>query len=393
MARQYRINGNRCSRNTNTLPRECAGSPLGTTALDEQKTKETAVRRILCPYATAGVVLAGAGLIGVVPAAAPLPDIQVRNVALASDTDPLGPWQEVFNTASQNATTLLNNYFSAPSVALQQVVANQAGFAQQLLDDPTSISNVMVQLQDNLAAAWTGYGLQNASDDTRNTVLDHTLECSGCLASGHAVLFGEIPGYIPADEQAAAIPIINFLASPASGIIMGELGPLISPWVALFNSIGDGDNANEILANMTGAFFNGATLNLDSLIPLIEQANLFPPGMNLANLDIGFGGLLSPGSVGLPPGGDAVGGSIFNSIGIEFNGVPSIGTLDAPSEPIGPIGALEGWAQAVAELLGWSGSGSPLADVTLPVVPDGGDAAASVAADLPTWWQDLVAAL
>ncbi|OBY30934.1 outer membrane porin GjpA [Mycolicibacter kumamotonensis] len=351
------------------------------------------MRRILCPYATAGVVLIGAGLIGVTPVAAPLPDVQVRNVALASDTDSLGPWQEVFNTASQNATTLLNNYFSAPSVALQQVVANQAGFAQQLLDDPTSISNVMVQLQDNLAAAWTGYGLQGASDDTRDTVLAHTLECSGCLASGHAVLFGEIPGYIPADEQAAALPIINFLASPASGIIMGELGPLISPWVALFNSLGDGDNANQVLANMVGAFFNGATLNLDSLIPTINGAGLFPPGMSMVNLDIGFGGLLSPGSVGLPAGGDSVGGSIFNSVGIDFTGVPSVGNLDAPSEPVGPIGALEGWAQAIADLLGWSGSGSPLADVTLPVIPDDGGAAASLAADVPTWWQDLVAAL
>jgi hypothetical protein len=109
-------------------------------------------------------------------------------------------------------------------------------------------------------------------------------------------------------------------------------------------------------------------------------------------------------------GDGGVGGSIFNSVGIDFTGVPSVTTLDAPSQAIGPIGALEGWGQTIADLLGWSGSGSPLADVTLPIIPtdlldggtsaasaaadflDGGTSAATVAADLSTLWQDLLAA-
>ena len=80
---------------------------------------------------------------------------------------------------------------------------------------------------------------------------------------------------------------------------MGELGPDHRPLVALGNSISAGDDFNKTLANMVGAFFNGADLNLDSLIPAIEQAGILPAGMNIENLDIAFGGLLSPGEVAI----------------------------------------------------------------------------------------------
>lgn len=317
----------------------------------------------------------------------------VREVTLTSDdtglSGLLAPWIDQFNTASANATTLTNNFFEAPAIGLQQMIANLSNDLQQIFDDPSNISGVNSEIQSNLGAVLAGYGLQNADSATRATVLNNTLDFFG-LADGHKTLFGEIPGYIPADEQAAAIPIINFLGSPASGILMGELGPAIAPWVALMNSINDGDDGNTTLANMVGAFFNGATLNLDSLLPSINGLGLFPPGMAMANLDIAFGGLLSTGGVG--SGSAGVGGSLFNSVGIDFTGVPSIGTLDAPSQAIGPIGAWESWAQTIADLLGWSGTGSPLATVDFPVIPADDGGAGTAAADLSSWLQDLLAA-
>jgi hypothetical protein len=368
-----------------------------------------AVQQALRPYATVGVaIVAAASLVAVTPLASPLPNVQTRDVMLV-DTD-LTPWIDQFNTASTDATTLLNNFYDAPYIGLQQAIANESGFLQAFFESPTSstVTDVMSQMQDNLAAVLTGYGLQDATVSTTKTVLDHTLDAFGF--SGHSTLFGEIPGYLPASDAAEITPIINFLGSPASGIIMGDLGPFISPLVALSNSIGAGDDLNTTLADMYGAFFNGADLSLNSLLPAINGLDLFPPGMEMTNLDIGFGGLLSTGSVGTAALGDGgVGGSIFNSVGLYFSGVPVIGTLNAPSQAIGPIGALEGWAQTIASLLGWDGSGSPLADVTLPVIPtdvfDGSTipaaaaadildpgAAGSVAADLSTLWQDLVTA-
>ena len=350
-------------------------------------------------FATAGAVLLGAGFVvftppsvGHVPGFATQRDITLT----AGDTLPdlLAPWIDQFNTASANTTALTNAFFDAPGVAWQQMVANMSGYLQDFFNDPTSntVTSISAQMQDNLAAVLTGFGLQNADAATTATVLEHTLSGEvGLLGSGHGLLFGEVPGYLPASDAAEVTPIINFLASPASGILMGMLGPEIAPWVALSNSITDGDDFNTTLANMVGAYFNGATLNLDSLLPTINNLDLFPAGMAMTNLDIGFGGLLSPGGVGADA--DGVGGSIFNSVGIDFTGVPYLGTLDVPSQAVGPLGAWEGWAQTVASLLGWDGSGSPLSGVTLPTIPsvffdDGGSSA--MATDMSGWLQDLL---
>ena len=155
---------------------------------------------------------------------------------------------------------------------------------------------------------------------------------------------------------------------------------------------GNGGGVETTLADVTGAFFNGADLNLDSLIPSIEQLGILPAGMNIENLDFAFGGLLTPGDTAA-----GVGGSIFNSLGIDLTGVPAIGTLEATSQPVGPLGAMEGWDQTIAALLGWDGSGSPLADVTLPTIPadflDGSTIPAAAAADLSSLVQEVVTAL
>jgi len=354
------------------------------------------VQQTLRPFATAGVALVGASLIAIAPMAAPGPDIQMLDVALTSgDTDLLTPWEDVFNTASANATTLTNNFSSAPFVDLQQLIANDSGYLQDFFNAPTSstVSEISGQMQANLAAVLTGLPLQDATSETTKTVTQFTLQGSGL--EGHAVLFSEIASFLPASEAGTLTPIIDFLGSPDSGIIMGDLGPLISPLIALSDSISAGDDLNETLANTVGAFFNGADLNLDSLIPAAEASGYLPAGMNIENLDIAFGGLLSTGGVGADS--DGVGGSIFNSLGIDLTGVPVLGTIDAPSEAVGPIGAWEGMSQAIASLLGWDGSGSPLTDVTFPVIPtdflDGSTIPAAAAADLSSLVQDVVSAL
>lgn len=328
----------------------------------------------------------------------------LREVTLATDSsslpDFLTPWIDQYNIASQNATQLLNTFYDAPGIGLQQLVANMSGYLQDFFNDPTSstITTVSQEMQANLAAVLSGFTLQNATSETTNTVTQHTIDglvVGGGLAGGHAFLFNNIPAYSPPDQQAVISEVFNFLASPDSGLIMGALGPEISPWVALFNSVSAGDDWNTTLANMVGAYFNGADLNLDSLNPLINGSGFLPAGMEVKSLDLAFGGLLTPGSVGGSYGGGvggSVGGSILNSLGIFVSGVPALNYRDIPSQAVGPLGAFEGWAQAIGSLLGWDGSGSPLAGVTLPTIPtdffDGGTAAA----DASTWLQDLFAA-
>ncbi|ORW91378.1 outer membrane porin GjpA [Mycolicibacter terrae] len=362
------------------------------------------VQQTLRPYVTAGIAIVGSGLIAATPVATPLTSVpSVRDVALtAGDTLPelLAPWTAVFNEASENATVLTQNFFIAPWVGLQQMLANQSEFWQTILDDPSKIPDVMQQMQHNLDAVLTGYTLQNASgsfglsglEGTIGQVGVHTLNGTdiGNGVFGHDLLFGLLPTFLPPDQAEIATPIVNFLASPLSAIIIGQLGPSIAPWVAMMNSIQDGDGLNQIMASWMDGYLNGATLNLDFLLPLIAQTGLLPEGTEITHLDFALGGLLTPGTVAIGPyqvdlpGGDtidvpAVGGSIFNSLGITLTasllpGVP----ISIESHAVGPIAAMEAWSQTVGALLGsgWDGKGPvnvgpPWPGIDFPTIPDG----------------------
>jgi hypothetical protein len=177
-------------------------------------------------------------------------------------------------------------------------------------------------------------------------------------------------------DPATVTAVLDVLASPASGLLMGAVGPVISPGVALLNSalaIGTALQASDpsaalsdllnVPANVVGSFFNGADLNLDALVPLIAQSGLLPAGTTIDALDVAFGGLLSVGSVsqgtytqnGTITPITTPGGSILNSIGLTV----SLGalTLPIPSHAVGTLGALESISQTVGVLLGdhWDG--------------------------------------
>ncbi|MFL0178684.1 MULTISPECIES: outer membrane porin GjpA [unclassified Mycobacterium] len=344
---------------------------------------------ILRPYATAGVVIAGSGLIAATPVVAPAPAIaSATEVALTAGLS--DPWQDVLNEASSNASTLLNNYMLAPGVAWQQLFANSMDYIQQFLDDPsaTTLAEINTAIQGHLAAVRGGWAVQDMLATDKGLVTQHTLDGAGL--TGHAFLYNQLPSFLPPDvDSDAVIPIVDFLTSPLSAIIIGSLGPGISPWVAMLNSINDGDSLNEIIANMWGGFLNGATLDLDSLLPAINDAGFLPIGMSLDHLEFAFGGLLTPGSVSVGPyqvlgtGGaveaevPAVGGSIFNGIGIQMVGVPLLNQIAMDGQGIGPIAAWQAWGQIVGSLLGsgWSGKGAvvvtpPMVGVELPVLPD-----------------------
>lgn len=355
------------------------------------------------PYATAGVALVGASLIAVTPVPAP-PSAALN--AQSSSVQLTSAWQDIVNATSANLTSMLNNWYLAPGVGMQQFWANQMDHWDQLLNDPAGSANwVNEQVQLHLNAVISGWAMQDVTAETRTTVLNHTMDTS------HQLMFGQIAGYIPPDvDKDSIMPIIDYLGSPASALLMASVGPMISPWIALLNGITDGDNPFDILANMGGAFFNGATLNLDALLPMINASGYFPAGMNMDHLDFAFAGLLStsPASVTyqvLGPGGEvaaevpSIGGSLFQSVGIEFSGVPVLGTLDLNSAAIGPIAAWQAWGQSVGALLGsgWDGKGlvavtPPLAGAELPIIvtdplDDGGSGAAT---DAFGWLGDLL---
>ncbi|MGV0627037.1 outer membrane porin GjpA [Mycolicibacter minnesotensis] len=371
-----------------------------------------AVQQTLRPYVTAGIAIVGCGLIAATPVAAPSANSPtMRQVALAGLPDLLAPWTPVWNQASENITTILQNYYLAPGVAFQQMMANGSQYLQSILDDPSTIPTVVQQLQHNIDSVLTGYTLQDASAETIATVNFHTLSGSDLnnFALGHDLLFQLLPQFLDADTADAMGPIINYMASPASAMLMGFLGPSLSPWVALMNSIQGGDSFSEIMASPLNGWLNGATLDLSFLIPLIAGSGLLPEGTEITHLDFAVGGLLSTGSVSVGPyqvtdqAGNlvdvpAVGGSMFNSLGISLQtgilpGVP----LEIASHGVGPIAALQAWGQTVGALLGsgWTGKGPvevspPWPGISFPTLPDdlfddggaGSSASTDFAADL-----------
>lgn len=335
------------------------------------------------PWIAAGIALVGAGTIAATPVVTPLPALSVVHtsaVALTADFDPFGAWQDVFDTAKTNATTLSDFFSAAPFVAQQQEIANLIGYAQGLADGSTTFSDVIKDIQDNATNTFNAATFLAGDPGDLNVVSNYTMDLNHGLV--YLALTGQAAdlGFPAPDEPIPSI--VNFLSSPLSGVLIGALSPSISPLVALSNSITDISNAlngstpdvttalqalADIPANMAGAFLNGSTLDLSSLIPLINEANLIPlpEGTSLDSLSIAFGGLLSPGETTSTIAGElnGIGGSILNSLGLDLSGVPLFGELSLAAEGIGPIGAWESLQEIIANSLGWDGTGNPLADL------------------------------
>jgi hypothetical protein len=339
-------------------------------------------------WITAGVAVAG--LIAVAPGVSPvLPDlhhdVQAAAVRLTAGWDPLtgwdpsAAWQTAFNTASKNATTLADNFLLAPGVGLQQAIVNEVGYLNELVNDPSSISTVLSQFLQNAQTVATGLTGVNASAATTTAVHAHT------IGGNLGLLLQFLPGFLPAGTDVAAVTaVMDVLSSPLSGLLIGAVGPVISPGVALLNSalaVGAALQASDpsaalqdlldVPANVVGSFFNGADLNLDVLLPLIAKSGFLPAGTTINELDYAFGGLLSVGSVsqgtytqnGTITPITTPGGSILNNLGLSLTTLltPTTPfTLNIASAPVGPLGALEGISQTVGVLLGdhWDGKGA-----------------------------------
>jgi len=335
------------------------------------------------PHVTAGIALAGAAVIAASPMAPTLPDIHLPNehevqaaaVRLTAGWDPLAAWQNAFNTASTNASTLADNFLLAPGVGLQQAIVNEVGFLKEVINDPSSLGTVLQQIATNAQTVASGLTGVGASAATNKAAQAHSVDAL------HGALLSLLPTMLPAGVDPATVTqVLDVLASPASGLLMGAVGPVISPGVALLNSalaVGAALQASDpsaalsdllnVPANMVNAFFNGADLNLDALVPLIAQSGLLPAGTTINALDVAFGGLLSVGSVsqgtytqnGTITPITTPGGSILNSLGLNVTTVLGTTpvTLNIASHAVGPLGALESISQTIGVLLGdhWDG--------------------------------------
>lgn len=350
----------------------------------------------------AGVAVVTAGMIAASPGFAPVPattaqDMRADSVRLTAGWDPFAPWNAAILGMDANGKKLTDNFLLAPGVGLQQAVANQIGYVKGLADGSTDLTAVAEQITTNAVKVLTALTLQGVDDDVKAATLKRS------LAGLHGVMFDQIPGFLPESippEIAGAV--VNFLGSPLSGVMIGFAGPVISPAIALLNSslaIADALKSQDmetvlhhtvdIPGNMVNAFLNGATLNLDFVVPILKDAGVLPENIDfngipvtIDGMDFAFGGLLTPGVTGgttyevKDEEGEVIntitapGGSMFNALGLDLS---IMGTVPLPikAEAVGPIGALIGLSQTVGVLLGsnwdnpseyapeWDGKGTP----------------------------------
>lgn len=271
----------------------------------------------------AGAALAVTGMLAVSPATPALSGATATPaVQLAASIDPFGPWVDVFNTTVANGSQV----FDAIKDAL-------GGFADTL---------------EGQFAAATFIGVDVATPEGTDLAAQ-TLDWNHLWGLQYLAGMDFGMGIPQIDPVEPAATLLTLLSSPLSGVLMGLIGPLVSPGVELINSIGSivdsiggGDfeaALQELLAapaNVVGAFFNGATLDLDALVPLLNDVLQVPEGNAVLGASFAFGGLFTPGET------DAgnVGGSIYNSLGLDLQmegmGMP----YSAPGEGVGLIAAL-----------------------------------------------------
>ncbi len=287
------------------------------------------------PWNIAGVVFAGAGAIMITPTAPLLlPSVEFRDVQLTSaDIDPITAIQDVFTLAQTNLTSIGDHFLPVPFPTLQQLIADPGSF------DLDKIAN----------AAVTPFLPQSGlpPGDMAPAFLYPSL-----TDNLHLIGYNLLQGMFTSDMDKE---LLAFSASPLSGVLLGDLGPLLDPGLALQNSIQDALTApdstaafNDLLnipANMADATLNGAfldgtapTLDLTPVLSLLP-AGTIPSTVDISSLDLTLGGLLSPG------------GSVFNALGVDLT-KPLM--IDISGHPDGPIGSLIELDQATAAALGFN---------------------------------------
>lgn len=332
-------------------------------------------------YANAEIASARTLLTGV-----PGLDAPGRAPAAASVVNPASRWTEVLDTTARNA----QSSFGASRAGLTTLMGGVSTGIRQLATDPAAFVG-------NLQTAAQSVFLVGAPQDVASAVVQHTL--GGVTQATNPGAIPPEPAVVPLNdvhvelykglaglgdfqtgssslETALVAGLTNFAASPASGVLLGAVGPFVSPAVALWNSAGTvfadltGGSPGSALghlidtpANVVDAFFNGATLNLDALAPTFNPfvTSGSAGGERLDGLSLAFGGLFSPGQVVTGASGPlyyGTGGSLLNALGLEFSFFPpddfAGGSLSIPAIPVGPIGATAGLTSILGKAIGGS---------------------------------------
>ena len=328
-----------------------------------------AKQRATRPSLSAGIAALGAGAIALsaiapLPGhAAPAPEPSVRALAvdLAAVIDPITPWVTTIKTSLQNLGALPVLYLQQPFPILTTMVRNQLTYLKELPDIGLIASQMWGNVKTFLTAPWQA-APELISDSLVTSI------------AGFPISQQTVYGFLLEDAPDQLDPLIQFTASPVSGILLGALGPVVSPLIQVGQSLAAARTflksgnllqaLNELInipAKATNAFLNGGKyLDLTKLAPKLGIT--LPP--QVTTIGFNMGGLLnvSPRAYEPPtiPGSDLHpygGGVAFDAVAAQLE-QPTLGlrnqdgstaTVIDPGWPVGTLGPVIGMGQAIAD--------------------------------------------
>ncbi|MFV8048770.1 hypothetical protein [Mycobacterium sp. 48b] len=252
-------------------------------------------------YLTAGVALAGAGVIAVSPVMPTPTDIQLpavhassAAVALSALTNPVDAWAQTLSNASANLQSLGEQLLASDFPVLRTVISNQIGNA-------TVVGNAFQAYADNLATTLQGLpdALQTASDLISQgeitaavdgltvsllpailgllDITNNTWSAVSTTAQNFVNVIKQVPNVVTAVALPAAFPllsVVNGLAATAEEVVKAA-------------NAGDTEGAVSALVNapatLTDAFLNGK----GTILGFIPVPGLLSPSSPLGALGSG----------------------------------------------------------------------------------------------------------
>ncbi|MED5814367.1 hypothetical protein VST63_18550 [Mycolicibacterium sp. 050232] len=252
-------------------------------------------------YLTAGVALAGAGVIAVSPVMPTSTDIQLPAVSASSAavtlsalTNPVDAWAQTLSTASTNLQALGEQLLASDFPILRTVISNQIGNA-------TVVGNTLQAYADNLTTTLQGLpdALQTASDLISQgeitaavdgltlsllpailgllDVTNNTWSGVSTTAQNFVNVIKQVPNVVTAVALPAAFPllsVVNGLAATAEEVVKAA-------------NAGDTEGAVSAIVNapatLTDAFLNGK----GTILGFIPVPGLLSPSSPLGALGSG----------------------------------------------------------------------------------------------------------
>lgn len=332
-------------------------------------------------YLAAGVAAAGVGAIAlspvhpVTPALAALPQ-QVSHLAvnLAAAVDPVDPftaWVDVITTAITNGGDLAQAWVNGVYVQgtppgntpatqgyqtgvafpiIQQILSNLITYVGELPDFGGIISQAFGNIGNAVQSPFApGVEIEEGLPLNQNVNATPNVDGGFLGQLSQRQVLGLLP-LVAGDAYASLKPILDFATTPISGVLVGAIGPIVAPVLALVNSVSNTiallQESNfvgaiteliNIPANAVNAFLNGGqVLDLTGLVGLLGVQ--LPD--SIESIGLKMGGLLSPGGVAF----DAVAAKASATL----DPLPPVSITDT-GLPVGPIGALFGLGNYVAQ--------------------------------------------